>query len=396
MRWSRRSLLVGSAAAAIVGAGRGTLRQLAEAAWPTERYGALGPPNNLGVRVPAGFEVSLVGRSGQLVPGTSYRWHAAPDGGGCLPAGGDGHVYVSNSEVADGAGGVGAVWFDGAGNVLDAGSLLTGTTRNCAGGTTPWGTWLSCEESGPHGQVWECDPRTRSAEVRTAMGAFNHEAVALDARRQCCYLTEDEPDGRLYRFLPDRWPRLDSGRLQAARVVDAVVTWIDVAQDRPDRSPLTTPFDGGEGIVVDDRSLLFATKGDRRVWELDLTTQRISVFFDAVRRPDVALTHVDNLVLHPWNGHLFVAEDGGDMELCMLTRSGGSPDGAAVVRFEGHDGSEVTGPAFSPDGRHLYVSSQRGSDGRGITIRVTGPWADWITRIDGGATVRRGATRTTP
>jgi len=229
------------------------------------------------------------------------------------------------------------------------------------------------------------------------MGAFNHEAVAVDEVDRCCYLTEDDSEGRLYRFVPEAWPSLSSGALQAARVIDGTIGWVDVAADRPDRSATTTPFRGGEGIIIDGRTLFFATKHDRRIWEIDLDSGRLSVFFDALARPAAALTHVDNIVVHPSSKHLFVAEDGGNMELCMLTRSGGQPAVSAVIRFAGHDGSEVAGPAFSPDGRHLYLSSQRGTDGRGITVRVTGPWEGRPTapplRIDRAGEVTRRAVR---
>jgi secreted PhoX family phosphatase len=393
MMFGRRALLAGSAAAVAAGVFRHPLTELAAAVWPPARYGDLGPPDADGVRVPAGFTSTRIARTWDPVAGTDHLWHQAPDGGACFPTPDGGHVYVSNSEVSRGGGGVGAVWFDASGTIVDAATLLSGTSRNCAGGPTPWGTWLSCEESGSSGQVWEVDPSRRTATVRPAMGSFSHEAVAVDPVEHCCYLTEDDPSGRLYRFVPDAWPSLSSGSLQAARVVDGTVSWVDVRADRPERSRATTPFDGGEGIALDHRSLLFSTKGDRRVWELDLDTGRLTVFFDAARRPGVALTHVDNLVLHPQAGHLFVAEDGGDMELCMLTRTGGTPEVSAVVRFEGHGGSEVTGPAFSPDGRHLYVTSQRGPDGRGVTVRVTGPWATLIGSIHGAAEPRRGAMR---
>jgi hypothetical protein len=377
--------------------GRGTIRSrlgdVAHALSSDGGYGPLGAPDALGVRVPRWFSATLVGRSGEAVGSTGHLWHGAPDGGACFPvAGSSDHIYVSNAELGGGGGGVSAVRFDVDGRIVDAYPILSGTSHNCAGGATPWGTWLSCEEHDA-GHVWECDPLGGPATEIPALGTFRHEAAAVDPVRELVYLTEDAPDSRLYRFRPDRWPDLSSGVLEAAVVTDSVVSWIPTADDQPDRSPSTTPFDGGEGIVVDGNRLMFATKGDRRIWQIDLTAGSLSVFHDCIARPDTALTHVDNLALHPITKHLFVGEDGGDMELCMLTRGGGVPTVTPVVRFEGHAGSEVTGPAFSPDGSALYVTSQRGTDGRGVTVRVTGPFVRWLTSIEAPGVVDRHPVR---
>ena len=397
LRIGRRHFLVAGGVAAVglaAGPLRSEMRSLARAVVPFDGYGPLGAPDELGVRLPAGFTASVVGRSGERVAGTDLVWPAAPDGGACFPSRkGFGHVYVANSEVPRGGGGVSAVEFEADGAIAGARSILAGTSMNCAGGATPWGSWLSCEEVNPDGLVWECDPGGRAATVRPALGAFRHEAVAVDADRRQLFLTEDDPQGRLYRFVPSDWPDLSDGTLQAARVTAGRVEWVDVDATQPDRSATTTAFNGGEGVVVSGTSLLFATKGDRRIWELGLVTRRLSVFHDCIARPDTPLTHVDNLAIHPITGHLFVAEDGGDMDLCMLVATADGPVVTRVVRFEGHDGSEVTGPSFSPDGDFLYVSSQRGVDGNGLTVQVRGPFIPWIREIVTGAQTRRGAVR---
>jgi hypothetical protein len=340
-------------------------------------YGPPGPPNADGLCLPAGFTGRVVARSGTPVAG--YSWHGAPDGGACFPDG-TGWVYVSNSELDHGAGGVGALRFDAAGAIVGAGRVLGDTSRNCAGGATPWNTWLSCEER-DRGYVYETDPYGRAPAVRRpAMGRFTHEAAAADPDRQVVYLTEDDPAGCLYRFVPARWGDLSAGRLEVLTDRRGTLGWARVPH--PDGKPERTRnqvrtakrFNGGEGCYYRAGVCYFTTKGDNRVWAYHTAGNRLTVIYDDDEAANPPLTGVDNVTGTP-DGDLYVAEDGGNMELCLIT-----PDRvvAPFLRLVGQDRSEITGPAFNPAGDRLYFSSQRGIDGTtkggGLTYEVRGPY----------------------
>lgn len=340
-------------------------------------YGPLQGANGDGIMLPAQFTSRVIARTGNKVPGTAYTWHRAPDGGACFADGG-GWIYVSNSEVI-GTGGVGAVKFGGDGRITDAYSILSGTNQNCAGGATPWNTWLSCEEV-DRGYVYETYPfGGRAAVRRPALGRFKHEAAAADPDRRAVYLTEDEPDGCFYRFVPTTWGDMSGGTLQVliGKGGDAV-DWAEV----PDPSAGSTrtrkqianakKFNGGEGCFYRAGTCFFTTKGDNRVWSYDAVANTLAIAYDD-SIPDAPLTGVDNITGRA-NGELFVAEDGGNMEICVIT-----PDDivAPFLRVQGQSRSELCGVAFNPAGNRLYFSSQRGTSGSssgGITYEVTGPF----------------------
>jgi hypothetical protein len=208
----RRAFMRASIIGGIVAAGAGTLSACGTTTpWGTGITPATGrcsrpTPTGVARRV----HLLVIATTGSVVPGTSYTWHVAPTAApAAMPDGG--WIYVSNSEIGSALGGAGMVRFDSTGAIVDAKRILSGTSGNCAGGATPWGTWLSCEETST-GRVWECDPSgATAAVVRPAMGRFKHEAAAADATTQTIYLTEDDPTGALYRFKPTTWGDLSAG-----------------------------------------------------------------------------------------------------------------------------------------------------------------------------------------
>ncbi|MEY1661694.1 alkaline phosphatase PhoX [Isoalcanivorax beigongshangi] len=414
-------------------------RELPLVAGPLSQIGLLQNSGVDGIWIPEGFSVRCVARhlanpvSGRIDPSgglLGYSWHRAPDGGAVFGAEDGGWVYVSNSET-NRSGGVGALRFAADGSLIDAYPVLLNTRRNCAGGPTPWGTWLSCEELSD-GLVYECDPFGTPAQavVHPALGCFRHEAAAVDEQTRTVYLTEDHGDGRFYRFRSFGRVSGINGRsaldlsqgvlevleidgfahggyddnLASARVLRKV-RWQPVLQPQHPQGEVRdqyrastgqgapgTRFNGGEGLWIQhfpdgQQPLLpdgqrplravvfFACKGDNRVYALDIDNDQIEVVFDnehLIGTGQAPFKDVDNLVVSP-AGDVIVAEDGDAMRLMVMV-----PNGVPRILLQiDHGGSELTGPAFTPDGSRLYFSSQRGPSAmlvnRGATYELTLP-----------------------
>ncbi len=219
------------------------------------------------------------------------------------------------------------------------------------------------------------------------MGRFYHEAAAVAADGRV-YLTEDRPDGCLYRFTPTSPGDLSAGLLEVATggVAPGPVGWAPVPDPLAGTTttrrqvPTALHFDGGEGVDTVGAKVWFTTKGDDRVWEYDTAASTVSLRLQAGGA--TILDGLDNLLADAASGVLLIAEDGGDMQLVAIR-----PDDTLepIVQVAGHAGSEITGPAFSPDGQRLYFSSQRGPVGpfgtaAGVTYEVSGPFDAWLGR----------------
>lgn len=395
----RTALTLGAASALTFGLGFWKSALAAPAVVGPGPYCPLGPPDRFGVRLPEGFTARLVGVTGERVPNTTFRWVGEPDGAATFPVAGGGWIYAANSELNGTSGGAAAIHFSPRGEIVDAYRILGGTKWNCAGGATPWGTWLSGEEH-RQGHVWECDPtRPGQGVERPSMGTFAHEASVVDPARGWVYQTEDNGDGRFYRFRPDRRGDLSRGTLEAAKVNSSAthVSWVEVSAARPERSGRTTAFNRGEGAWFSDGYVYFTTTGDDRVWAYDVDTQAIEVIYDAAELGDAApLRDPDNITVHATSGDIFVGEDADDLQLVLLADGQGHRVAAPFLQLVGHGGSEqgapgqdgdavpsaswkktseITGLAFSPDGTRLYCTSQRGTDGvHGMTFEISGPF----------------------
>ncbi|MGI9028830.1 MAG: alkaline phosphatase PhoX [Ilumatobacteraceae bacterium] len=302
---------------------------------------------------------------------------------------------------------------------------LAGTNNNCAGGSTPWGTWLTCEETEDragdadghtkdHGFVFEVHPIDQALNVNptplTALGRYAHEAAIVDPRTGIVYLTEDasRPNGLVYRCLPNR-PRGRYGSLREGGVLEAMrctdggtfvpdlsaysapgttltVGWVAV----PDPMAMTTPTRAQLPEVTRSRKFEGAWWGDRegyivasyarnsdgsvgqhdgQVWRFDPRRNTLTLDVHFGLNPDYASDNPDgpdNITVSPWGG-LILCEDGEGTQLLQAV----SRDGTTVpFARNARDDSEFAGACFGQDRDVLYANLQA----PGVTFAIGGPF----------------------
>jgi hypothetical protein len=312
-------------------------------------------------------------------------------------------------------------------------AVLGGTHTNCAGGETPWGTWITCEEifnygsveanvapgtGVPHGYSFEV-PADATGPVTPQpiydAGRFSHEAVAwLDG---VLYETEDRGNAAFYRFLPSRPPReagdlaTFGGTLQALVVrgrpnfdmntanpgESYPVEWVTIEEPNPLADTVRVEaqakgaaiFDRTEGAWTAGRRVYFdcTTGGEAQLGQLFELRPRgedggnLRLVYESTSADE--LENPDNLVVVPATGHVFLQEDSdGEQFVRGVTRRGRIYDFARTLLND----SEFCGGCFSPDGQTFFLNQQgsRLEEGqapeaqpdadRGLTYAIWGPF----------------------
>jgi len=404
-------------------------------------YGALVPDPAGLLDLPQGFSYRVLSKLGAAMDDGGTVPDRA-DGMGCFDIGNGELALVRNHElqpqhdaggpIAKGFGKRNGVFVPGGTTtiVLDAATLsvkrqfrsLGGTIRNCSGGVTPWGTWLTCEEApiGPgeprgqgldksHGWVFEVPASARGlvdAVPLTAMGRFNHEAACVDPASGIVYQTEDRDDSVLYRFVPAVPGKLAQGGRLQAMVIEGLadtrnwdvsdsgrampvgkpypVRWVDLDDVEAPKDDLRARAAAkgaalvarGEGLHMGENAVFACCTngGAKKLGQILKLTPglagapgTVELFFESQSIDQ--FNYGDNLTVAP-SGHLFVCEDQYTDVVDNHIR-GITPQGAAYGFARLTAQTELAGGCFSPDGKWLFVNAYSPT----ATLAITGPWA---------------------
>lgn len=320
-------------------------------------------------------------------------------------------LYDAGKSIKPGLGGTTTLVYDESTAEVEKQFLsLAGTYRNCAGGVTPWNSWLTCEEDvsnadgefleQDHGFVFDVPADAEglvNAKPIREMGRFNHEAVAVDPNTGYIYQTEDRHDSLLYRFIPNNRDDLHAGgRLQVLAIVDQKtldtrnweektitlnkelpIEWIDIDNVTPEEDDLryrgmklgAACFARGEGMWYSENEVYFACTngGPQRfgqVFRINLKENTLELFAES---EDKTVLHMcDNLTITPW-GAVMACEDNGETNRLHIIDQDGNIQLFGVNKSSK---SELAGAVFSPSGKTLFVNIQE----NGETVAITGPW----------------------